>query len=202
MASSSKKVLRKRKGFRGLQEVESLKKYPSQVFDIQIPGPYLLPSKEGSRLSLDTLVRVQIREYARAFSSLIETCFLTCDKTNYAIAKVEGIASYCLSIGDIFTIPNNLKIPSWTRLCGRIYTPLSNLFYELGVQYGNVKITDPAEKDLEIWVTGDFPNKKAEDWIRGVVQVDLRCGDIEKMKEDIRSPCDNIIKVSEYAIIG
>lgn len=197
MASDSKDALRKRKGYRGLQEVNSLKKYASHIFDIPMPASYILPSKEGSRLSSDALIRLQIREYARAFSPLAETCFITCDRTSFAIAELEGIKSYCLSIGDLFTIPSSIKVPSWDLSFGKVYIPISTLVYELAIQYGSVRIN--SEENLEIWVYGDFPNKKADDWIRGLVQVDLRSGDMENLRKDLHTPSDNIKKVCENA---
>jgi len=196
MASASKEAFRKRRGFRGLQEIESLKKYPSQIFDIEIPAPYIFPSKEGSRLSSDALIRFQVRQYARAFSSLIDTCFVTCDKTSYAIAKLEGIKSYCLSIGDLFTVPPQLKLPNWNGLFANMYIPQAVLIHELAIQYGSVKIS--GEENLEIWINIDFPNKKADDWIRGTMQVELKSGDIDAMKKDLQSLPQNVEKVREY----
>ncbi|MEM3697067.1 MAG: hypothetical protein QXQ94_06160 [Candidatus Bathyarchaeia archaeon] len=197
MASDSKDALRKRKGYRGLQEINALRKYSSHIFDIPTPASYILPSKEGSRLSSDALIRLQIREYARAFSPLADAWFITCDKTSFAIAQLEGIKSYCLSIGDLFTIPSRIKVPSWDLLFGKVYTPMSTLVYELAIQYGSVRIN--SKENLEIWIYGDFPNKKADDWIRGLVQVDLRRGNIESLKEDLHTPSDNIKKVRENA---
>jgi len=199
MASNVKEALRKRKGFRGLQEIDSLKKYPSHIFDIQIPALYVLPSREGSRLSSDALIRFQIREYARAFSSLADACFITCDRTNFAIAKLEGIRCYCLSIGDLFTIPSHIKIPSWNLLLGKMYTPISTVLYELAIQYGSIRIT--GGENLDIWIHGDFPDKKADDWIRGILQLELRNGNIEDLKNDLQSPSDNIKKVGENAFL-
>ena len=198
--ASSSILTRKRRGFRGLQEVHTLKKYPSHIFTIQIPGNFLHPSRTGDRPSMDALVRYQIREYARTYSSLVKTCFITCDKTNYIIARIEEIECYNINIGDIFTVPQKIQMPRWSHLYGRIYVPISNLVYESAICFGEIQIVDALDltkRNLFLRIIGDFQEKKAEEWITGTTKIIIEKGDKKRFLHDLDEPSTNIQMVKK-----
>ena len=193
--ASSSNPIKKRIGFRGLQEVHTLKKYPSHIFTIQTPDNLSLPSRTGDRPSVDALVRYQIREYARIYYSLVKTCFITCDKINYIVSRIEGIDCYNINIGDIFSVPQKIKMPFWSHLYGRVYVPASNLIYESAICFGEIKIVDaidPTKCDLSVTITGDFPEKRAQSWITGATKINLEKGDDQSILHDLEEPSKNV----------
>ncbi len=92
-------------------------------------------------------------------------------------------------------MPQEIGMPRWNHLYGKVYIPISNLVYESAIHFGELKIVDtidPNTRDLSLNVVGDFQEKKAKDWITGTTKVCIDKGDEASLLHDLKTPSENI----------
>ncbi len=108
----------------------------------------------SARLSTgDTIIREQFRQFLHQIGSYKGAYFLTADKSNVALAKIEGLHPIYYKkprsqdAGGVIDPPRILCKP---ELEITLIVPIGKLIYELAVEFSSIKISWDATEEIEI----------------------------------------------------
>lgn len=156
-----------RLGNRGLQELMAL-----DSKDVDHPGLSLMTVGnldqhateivKKSNWLLDSEIRKQFHEFLSEINFHKGTYFLSEDRVNAMMSRTEGAEGLYLQKPEL----EDFKADTVSR------EKLYRLFYELGVQFGELKLSEFGGSDIELRLSVFWPGKHVSDWRRSRLRIE------------------------------